>query len=485
MLQRASLRSHTTSQSASAVGASPTCTSRESDTRSEPPSDGAGGAGVPFAGTEAGSSSSSEVRHSPAASEIRITKAIPAPRISSPLLSRITRSPTGVVARPVPSPAATGPQEGGRHSKLHPPRKPSELRHGTGRPSSPDHGESAASVTSAPTRQAVRAVPSALATTLRAAPSALAKLAKTPPKDAFEPDEVTQCKPFLLETDPAEEAGEEVTKIYRPEAHYLSPCPRDDSGDEDGDAPTSEVDLRSSFTTPGSPPEPSDLENSDETREEPTRLYASGELLQTLLEEQNAEAASAAIRDSVQEVLAAHEASCVMLAPPQQVVDQQEVDTQVSVSRSTQRCPQRRRNGWVMAVVGFIGVLAASAGAVVYSPQTFGLNAQDLDAVGRWANAVWRRPGVSQPAPVQAKMVAVSIRANPREARMFLDGEPIANPYQITRASDGRKHDLWIEAPGHVTMSRVLTFERDLLWVLTLDRAEAAAPSQNSPGSAR
>ena len=78
--------------------------------------------------------------------------------------------------------------------------------------------------------------------------------------------------------------------------------------------------------------------------------------------------------------------------------------------------------------------------------------------------------------PVPAS-IGLSVAVTPKEAKLYLDGEPIGNPAELERPQDTGTHELRAEAAGHRTVTRAVRFERDLSVVLEL------APLQEEPVS--
>jgi hypothetical protein len=67
--------------------------------------------------------------------------------------------------------------------------------------------------------------------------------------------------------------------------------------------------------------------------------------------------------------------------------------------------------------------------------------------------------------------VSVYISATPAEARLTLDGAPLAgNPFRGTLPRDERDHTLRIEADGHIPKSRTISFRGDVVTEVALDR---------------
>ncbi len=83
----------------------------------------------------------------------------------------------------------------------------------------------------------------------------------------------------------------------------------------------------------------------------------------------------------------------------------------------------------------------------------------------------------SAPAPAPAR-IAVKIRALPREARIFLDGELLeSNPFAGVFPVDSAVHHLHVEAPGFVTRHQKIKLEQDSMLDISLV-AESARPAE-------
>jgi eukaryotic-like serine/threonine-protein kinase len=78
------------------------------------------------------------------------------------------------------------------------------------------------------------------------------------------------------------------------------------------------------------------------------------------------------------------------------------------------------------------------------------------------------------PQPEQPATIEVRIRATPRDAKLLLDGRELDdNPFLGSFAKDGQDHILRIEAPGYETETRRLTFDRDVIIELGLQKKTA------------
>jgi serine/threonine-protein kinase len=86
-------------------------------------------------------------------------------------------------------------------------------------------------------------------------------------------------------------------------------------------------------------------------------------------------------------------------------------------------------------------------------------------------------------APAAATSVEVSLRATPPEAKLSLDGRPLAgNPFRGSFERGG-EHELRVEAPGHLPTATTLSFERDVTVEIVLTR-RAPARERPAPGAA-
>jgi len=98
------------------------------------------------------------------------------------------------------------------------------------------------------------------------------------------------------------------------------------------------------------------------------------------------------------------------------------------------------------------------------------------------------RPAATGQAPMQApsahprnaslRSVVVTLRAAPSGAKLFLDGEPVANPYTAHVTASSVSHSVSASAPGHREQSEMLVFDRDRAVVLQLARVPGARVSR-------
>jgi serine/threonine protein kinase len=135
---------------------------------------------------------------------------------------------------------------------------------------------------------------------------------------------------------------------------------------------------------------------------------------------------------------------------------------------------------WLLAAAGALGALVALAAFVVGRSSTHGFATAP--------SAITEVPT----APVESRphAVHVIVRASPPAAQIYLDDQPIENPYVNERARDLQVHRLRIEAPGYATKTSTLTFSADVSVDIALAIAEpavsrsrvAAPPAQPGAG---
>jgi serine/threonine-protein kinase len=85
---------------------------------------------------------------------------------------------------------------------------------------------------------------------------------------------------------------------------------------------------------------------------------------------------------------------------------------------------------------------------------------------------------VSAPPPAPPPDVDYSIRATPTDAKLFLDGQPLANPATGKHAVEHEAHTLKVEASGFEPREESVTFDRSLLISIEL---HAVAPPDAGP----
>lgn len=85
----------------------------------------------------------------------------------------------------------------------------------------------------------------------------------------------------------------------------------------------------------------------------------------------------------------------------------------------------------------------------------------------------WWRTGTENAAVDVPRLVRLQIEIEPPDATLFLDGNPASNPLRIAYPSNDAIHEIRGEAPGYVSRSASISFDRDVVVVLSLAKAAA------------
>lgn len=87
---------------------------------------------------------------------------------------------------------------------------------------------------------------------------------------------------------------------------------------------------------------------------------------------------------------------------------------------------------------------------------------------------------VPQSAPVNEgpRLVRLDIEIDPPGATLLLDGEPTSNPLRIAYPSDNAVHEIRGEAPGYLSRTASIKFDRNVVVVLSLAKAHPLAQDQ-------
>jgi eukaryotic-like serine/threonine-protein kinase len=141
-----------------------------------------------------------------------------------------------------------------------------------------------------------------------------------------------------------------------------------------------------------------------------------------------------------------------------------------STINSSEGRPVRSILPWVAAVTG-VGLALAAYGFAARSPHT--------PAAATSASNVASIKSAEQVA--LTSNVKVELRASPRDARLYLDDEPLAgNPALRVLPRDGKVHQLRAELAGHQTASAEFTASRDDLVELQLDALKTSSSSRSA-----
>jgi eukaryotic-like serine/threonine-protein kinase len=138
-----------------------------------------------------------------------------------------------------------------------------------------------------------------------------------------------------------------------------------------------------------------------------------------------------------------------------------------STINSAEGGPARSLLPWAAAATG-VGLALGAYGFVARS--------QQASAVATSASILASTKSVERAVPTSS--VKVELRASPRDARLYLDDEPLAgNPALRVLPSDGKVHQLRAELAGHQTASAEFTATRDDVVELELDALKTSSSS--------
>ena len=155
--------------------------------------------------------------------------------------------------------------------------------------------------------------------------------------------------------------------------------------------------------------------------------------------------------------------------------------TLVSGSSDADYSTKRRvtpRGGALGKVAGIVAVGLAAAAFVFYRTRPRDPEGQG-SAPHAAEDALQRPPApTSSPTTAPAASVEVELAAEPKEARLFLDGRPLAaNPTVSQLARDGAKHELRAEASGRETQTDTFVSDESKKVVLHLKEAKKTKTS--------
>ncbi|HVY25781.1 MAG TPA: serine/threonine-protein kinase [Polyangiaceae bacterium] len=165
------------------------------------------------------------------------------------------------------------------------------------------------------------------------------------------------------------------------------------------------------------------------------------------------------------------------LALPSSEAQTQKSSTQ-TISASTVNgsdgTPARKKTPWLVGV----GVLGLALSAYALATRSPG----DVTAPPSAARSA---PPPAAELATKTSSVKIELRASPSDARLYLDGEPLAgNPALRVLPGDGKVHQLRAELAGYQTASAEFAAERDDAVELRLD-ALKAAPKPKSAATSR
>lgn len=151
--------------------------------------------------------------------------------------------------------------------------------------------------------------------------------------------------------------------------------------------------------------------------------------------------------------------------------------------------PAKSRVTRIVAVVGLAGAVALGAFVMRKPSAPAAAPAQAVQAPTASTQPVTPTTTPPIPSPVRPGEASVTFEAKPREAKLFLDDEPLAtNPLTKNFPKDGSAHTIRAEAKGYLTKTLGVHFDGDKEVVVTLDKVAARPafawqPSKPAPSS--
>jgi hypothetical protein len=132
---------------------------------------------------------------------------------------------------------------------------------------------------------------------------------------------------------------------------------------------------------------------------------------------------------------------------------------------------QPRRNNWPLMVVG-AGLLVLGLGLSALAMVNINQGAESKRGVAPFPAAQADNGGPATTAGSLEK-VMVKVSATPSQAKLYLDGISVLNPYSLRFDVDGVKHHIRAEADGYESEERYLVFKTDETVVLQLSKQVA------------
>ena len=154
--------------------------------------------------------------------------------------------------------------------------------------------------------------------------------------------------------------------------------------------------------------------------------------------------------------------------PPSRVASLTFPSTEIRAFRSNRTLAIALGAGAAVLLFGLIVLIAVLA--------TGGDRGGEVVAIQSTATATAKETATPEP-PATAEQPArmeLKVRAQPSGAKLTLDGKELeTNPFAGTFPRDGKEHELAVEAPGYESETRRLTFDRDVILELSLQKKAA------------
>ncbi len=166
------------------------------------------------------------------------------------------------------------------------------------------------------------------------------------------------------------------------------------------------------------------------------------------------------------------------------------VDIEVVAPTPSQVEPQQpaKTNRNLLIGLGLLGVSAAAAIAFMATRKSPSKGEKAVASAKPPALVAPSEQPVKEtettPTEVAPKEVSLRLQAIPAEAQITLDGEPLTNPYQATRAADSETHELVFSLDGYKPQTRSIHFSQNSELSIVLE-ALAVADADDGDSSSR
>jgi len=176
---------------------------------------------------------------------------------------------------------------------------------------------------------------------------------------------------------------------------------------------------------------------------------------------------------------------------PNESLPRHETTQPLATTTSASPRPSRNSRGLLIALVAAPILLLTVVGVALMSrkgePSEGGPTSAATKSEPKPESPTKTAPTPTEPTTkTTAQKAKLTVNVTPVSARIYLDGDPIAgNPATTSVSIDNANHSVRAEAPGYVTKSESIAFDRSTLDVtLKLDRAAPGKPGKTPPTTA-
>jgi serine/threonine-protein kinase len=151
---------------------------------------------------------------------------------------------------------------------------------------------------------------------------------------------------------------------------------------------------------------------------------------------------------------------------------------------ASQSGAEPRRRLRLFAVSGTVALATAALGVWLIARSSN--SSEEPAAVASPVESAAVAPGTPPPTATPVAEVSVTIQATPADARLTLDGHPLAkNPFRAELARDDNEHELRVEAEGYEPVVKTVRLDKDVALTVTLARVATAPAPRGAAGAKR